>query len=175
MMSTYGKQSFKAFNQDQFYNDLTKGFELLSEGYKKLKSKSYGIQYEQLVTQPDEEIKKLLDYLEIEYEDHLVTSINQHEKRGTNYDPTMDLNRKLDDHSLEKWKTIFNTRFRKMKVKQYIKSLSDESLVIQGYQKQEIINEIMSLDNKGKYNLLYDVYDFHKAKLIARYACSSYN
>jgi len=175
VLSTWGNKSFKALNKYRFYMDLNEGFEILSKKYNTFNGDSFSIQYEKFVNQSSNILNDALEFLELEPDNNLVESINKLEVNGRNFDPTMDLNRKLDNKSLGKWKNVFNSRYRKVVLKSYIDSIDEKCLAIQGYEKTTIINEILNLDSKGKFFWLKDAYEFNKAKLINRFDRVSYD
>ena len=101
--------------------------------------------------------------------------IDKIEVNGRNFDPTMDLNRELDNKSVEKWKKVFNSKYRKNLIISYLNKIEEEYFLIQGYEKSRIIDEVKNLDSKGKYWLMKDVYEYNKAKFINRFDRLSYD
>ena len=57
----------------------------------------------------------------------------------------------INKEPLEKWKEVFNTPFRKFYLKRYIRKLDKRVLLVQGYDKQDILKECDSLKLKHKY------------------------
>jgi hypothetical protein len=160
--------SNKRFNNIYgFYRYMVEGIDLLSDGYKLLQSNSYKINYDDILLNSEESIKGLTSFLELEYEEDLLKSFKDQIIKGSSKDPTgieeYDI---LDATPLEKWKKIFNTRFRKRLVRKYIENLSEESLYVQGYNKREILNEIKLLKTNGKYNLFLDIKDYYYMKFV---------
>lgn len=168
ILTTFSNNRFH--NIHGFYKNLTEGIELLSNGFKKIKAKSYRINYEDFVMHPEGNIKNLLNYLDLEYEDNILSLFQKQNIVGRSKDPTgIKMYKKVETTSIEKWKKIFNTRYRKQIIKKYIENLSSEALDIQGYDKQEILADIQSIRTNGKYSTIRDYIDFQKLRLIMRF------
>ncbi|MGA1863048.1 sulfotransferase [Deferribacter thermophilus] len=142
---------------NQMYNferDLYYGPQALSEGYKLLKDKSYAIQYEKFVIDPKKYIEEICEYLEIEFDENMLSNFVAQDTKGRLGDPTgIKEYKRIDTKSLDKWKYTFNTKFRKKYIKKYIQSLDESVFNIQGYNKQEILREIEELDVKNSISL----------------------
>lgn len=165
ILETFGSKRFKGIQS--FYGNLSKGFELLSERRQNMKAESISINYESLVENPQKNIQRLLNYLNLDYEENLMSRFSQQKLEGKSKDPTgIKKYSTIQTSSMEKWKLIFNTSFRKRILTNYIKSLSHESLEIQGYEKQKILKEIKQIDTRGKYNFIIDVIDLIQLKMI---------
>lgn len=168
VLETFGSKRFKGIQS--FYGNLTKGFELLSKSRQNMKAKSISINYESLVKNPKENIHNLLNYLDLGYEEKLTSLYSRQKLEGKSKDPTgIKKYSTIQTISMEKWKIIFNTNFRKRILTNYVKSLSHESLEIQGYEKQKILKEIKQIDTRGKYNFFTDAIDLIQLKMIINF------
>lgn len=129
------------------YNtDLKYGPQALSKGYNLLKDKSYAISYENFVAEPKKYIYEICDFLELEFDENMLSSFSSQETKGKMGDLTgVKEYKNVSIKSLEKWKITFNTRFRKKLIFDYINSIDDSVLAVQGYDKKEILDEIDSL------------------------------
>ena len=155
--------------------NLSEGPELLSTGYELIKEKAYKLQYEQFVNNPEKYIKEILDYLELDFYSELLSGFNPSDLSGRHMDPNVfKFGNSIENSTLEKWKKVFNTRFRKQIIINYIRNLNEESLNIMGYNKSEIINDIKNLKPNGHYNLIRDIIDYNFVKLKNRYKRTSY-
>ena len=153
----------KMYNYER---DLYYGPKALSSGYELLKEKSYAIQYEKFVQEPEKYTKEICEYLEIEFDETILKSFAKQRTKGRMGDPTgVKQYKSVDTKSLEKWKITFNTRFRKYYIRKYIEEMDDGVLQIQGYRKQEILNEINNL--KGKNTIpIQDILDLLYSKIV---------
>jgi len=153
-------------NMYSFHRDLNHGIFALSDGYKLLKTKSLAIKYEDLITNPTKYIKNICKYLELDFDEKMLKNISSNNIKGRMGDPTgVEEYSEIDRRPLEKWKYVFNTRFRKKIIKKYVESLSDEVLNIQGYEKQSILAEIDNMKHLKKNNM-QDRLDLLKSRVI---------
>lgn len=159
--------SDKRFNKIHgFYDNITEGFEELSSGLKDMSSPYYSLNYKDLVTNPETIIRELTDFLELEYEEEMLTLFSDQKIEGQSKDPTgIDEYSTIDLHPLKKWKYMFNTKLRKKVITNYIHELSDESLDLQGYKKENLIKDIANIDLSGDFEFLTDVIDLARLKL----------
>lgn len=168
ILTTFSNKRFN--NIHGFYRYLTEGIELLSEGYKLLKSNSYKLNYEDLVLNPEKIIKELTDYLDLDYEEGLSKIFKDQAIKGGSKDPTgIRMYNKVDSSPLNKWKELFNTPYRKRIIKRYVDNLNEEALRIQGYDKENILKDIEQIEPKGKYSLIQDFIDYTRMKLVLKF------
>lgn len=166
ILTTWGNDRFNKLHSH--YVDLEKGPALLSEGYEKYKDVSYALKYEEFVMSPEKYLKELLDYLELEYDDSMLDNFSLQKTYGSMGDPTGTKQySKVQTESLEKWKKTFATPLRMYILKKYIKGLDAEVLRIQGYSKENILEEIDNLDTDIK-NIFQDSMDIFYFKLIKK-------
>lgn len=134
-----------------YERDLNFGPIALSEGYKLLKNKSYAMQYEKYVSNPRKYTEEICNYLEIEFDEKMLSRFSSQDTKGRMGDPTgIKEYKSIDIGSLEKWKNTFNTNLRKKYLERYIKSIDNKVFEEQGYNKLEIIKEISELEVSNK-------------------------
>lgn len=168
IISTFSNNNFYKLYRFQRY--LYEGFELISEEYKKYSDISFAIKYEEFVLDPDKKLKEILNYLELDFEDHMLSSFHKQDLRGRSWDPTGVKNyKKLDSSPLEKWKLIFNTVYRKYILVNYINKLSFESFKIQGYDKKSVLNEVNNFKPKRNLFFIKDYIGVQWNKIVIRY------
>lgn len=150
VMRTWCNDSFKHLHN--YEQDFNLGFRSLAEGYQFLGGRAYAIQYEQFVSEPIHLTKEICAYLEIEFEEEMLVSFSHQDTRGRVGDPTgIKDYQNISTNSLDKWKVTFNTPLRKKIIHQYINSIESEVFNIQGYDKQQILKEIDSLEELSKF------------------------
>lgn len=152
--------------------DLTMGPELLSKGYGLLKEKSYAIKYEDFLENPEKYLKEISSYLDLPYDKSVLENFSNQDIKGRSGDPTgVKDYKKLDTKPLEKWKSVFNTQFRKKVLKKYIQNIDENVFETAGYSKEDILKEINNLEIS--YNrFLKDRIDyilFHIKKYIKKF------
>lgn len=152
IIETWGNGTLKHLFHN--YIDITKGFDLLSKGYNEIKHLSYSLNYEDFLENPQKKLYEIASYLEIDYEEHMLTKFNEQKLHGRMGDPTgIKKYNKISKDSLNNWKKTFGTFFRKKLLFNYINSLDENSLNIQGYKKEELLNQIKDLKVSFKYSL----------------------
>lgn len=148
MMQTWSDGRFK--NMYSYERDLNYGPKALSDGYELLKDKAYAIQYEEYVQDPQRYTEELCEYLEIEFDEKMLSSFASQDTKGRMGDPTgVKEYKSVDTKSLEKWKKTFDTKYRKEYIKRYIESIDKKVFNIQGYDKQVLLDEINSLESRN--------------------------
>jgi len=152
MMQTWSNGRFKQMYA--YERDLNYGPQALSEGYELLKEQSYAIRYEEYVKNPEKHTQQLCEYLEIEFNENMLSSFANQNTKGRMGDPTgVKEYKSVDTKSLKKWKDTFNTNFRKNYIKKYIESIDEKILSIQGYDKKKILYDIDSIESNNKLNI----------------------
>lgn len=169
MLTTFGGNSFDGgFTLSMGL--LEDGFGLLSEGYQRIKDKSHVVNYEFFINNQDMVLQEVCHYLEIDIEERMQMDFKNQDVKGRISDPTgIHLYMKISDLPLEKWKSVFTTKYRKKIIKDFILRLDQESLEIQGYDKLQIINEINNIQTDGNYNFIRDFINFNRHKLLLKY------
>ncbi|NRB59551.1 MAG: sulfotransferase [Winogradskyella sp.] len=146
------------------YHDLTSGFEKLSKGYTKLRDDSIVVRYEDLVLEPEREIKKVLEFLNLDYKDELIEAFSNQDTKGELGDPTGVISYKnISSQSLMKWQNTLHTFTRKKSALSIINKIDENAMTLQGYDKNEIVSKlkqlkpIFSLKNEIKDLLDYSI------------------
>lgn len=164
MMQTWSNGRFNKMYA--YERDLNFGPKALSEGYEMHKNKSLAIQYEEFVTSPDKFINEICEYLNIDYDENMLLNIDSQVMKGRMGDPTgVKEYKTIDKKPIGKWKNNFDSSFRKKYLKNYINSIEEEVLKVQGYDKQEILSNIEKLETSNK-NLLQDKIDLIYSDLV---------
>lgn len=157
----------KMYRSDLYFES---GFDKLSSGYEKMKEKSIAINYEDLLNDTNKELGKIFDYLNLDMDINDSINFFKQKIKGRSADHT---GRKeyssISSTPLNKWKTIFNTKFRKRHLIKIVSKISDESLRIQGYSKEILLQNIRKLDTKGNYSPIVDFIDISKNSLIKKF------
>ena len=166
-IQTFGKGRFH--KTEMFYLSSIEGFEEISKGSLLVPNNSFTLNYESFVKDPVPILRNLLDYLELEFEPQILKIFSQQQLDGRLGDPSgVKEYKTIDNRSLDKWRGVFNTRFRKSVLKRYISKFSEQSLKIQGYEKEVLLKEIDDLKTDGKHSLFLDLKDTIRLKLISK-------
>ncbi len=157
----------KFFKMYRWKNFLHTGFNSLSDSYRKMRSKSVAMKYEEFINNPEDEIKKIFDYLEVERDISVLSSFDLVDLRGASVDPTgTKMYHRIEKGPLVKWHKTFNSRFRKYIVKRYLKQLPESNLEIQGYNRNELFQEIDEFKTNKLVTRFSDFTDLIKSKLV---------
>ena len=130
----------------RYYPDLFIGPFALAEGFKRYQDRSLAVLYEKLVTSPESEVKRICDYLDLSFDQTLITGY-----RSVNFDGEYGDNSGVISYhgvspkSIAKWKNVLNTRYRKRFVKRYIQRLGNPVLHNFGTSVEDLIKEIDSI------------------------------
>ena len=141
ILTTWGSSGFKRLWANGI--DLEAGPVLLSRGYKLLEDRALGVRYEGLVSRPEESLRRIFTYLELEFDEKVLTTFVQELPKGRMGDPTgVKAYKTIVSGGGEKWKRVFDNRLRKRILFKYISGLPDHVLDCQGYDKNEILTAI---------------------------------
>lgn len=167
IIQTFSNGGFKQIHGYKI--DMESGISKLSKGYSKNKENSFAVNYEKLVLQPKTIIKELCGYLDIEYNSNMLNNFSMQETKGKFGDPTgTNQYSSIEKETLNKWKSTFNTRIRVKFVLNYIKNLDTETLAIQGYSKDDLVDDIMNIKAKRIFSFK-DLYHIKRGKLITKF------
>jgi hypothetical protein len=127
--------------------DLYKGPVELEKGYELLKDDAIALKFEDLIRFPQKNIKKVCDYLELQFYQKMIDQFNTMALKGNLGDSigVVDYH-KLSDAPINKWKKVFNTNFRKKYAKRYIQKFNEKTFNNIGYSREDILHEIDSVD-----------------------------
>ena len=167
IMETWLENKFK--NLYKFHIDLIEGPALLAEGYKLLGKKAISVRYEDMVGDPGRIIKYICSYLEIDYNQKMLSAFSFQNTRGRLGDPIgVHLYKHISTASLNKWQDTFASSYRKKVIKNYILNIDKDVFNLMGYDRNEILQQIDSL--KGKISLgLQDRKDLFYSKLVRNF------
>lgn len=169
VVSTWGENRLQKLYSS--YLDLLFGHVFLAQGFHKIKNRSYILKYEQLVSKPEFYLRKILSYLELDYDEFMLKNFKEQNIDGRMGDPTGTKEYSdITKRSLEKWKSVINNPIRKWYLKRYIKQIDSDILATQGYDKIAILREIENLKVSKKYlNSLQDLADLGYSFLVRKF------
>lgn len=132
----------RSWNIGQYEVDLYKGFRNLVDTYRNSKS-TYSLKYENLVSSPEKEVRKVFEYLDLEYDKKVLKNFDRVELKGGFGDKkgTNKYN-KINKETLEKWTETIKNPVRKKWVKSYIKWIGRKDLNLIGYDLDEMLHQV---------------------------------
>lgn len=121
-------------------SDWVEGHKMLSEAVSSVEP-SYLIRFESLVSDPQGELKKVLDRLNLSYESAIVDDVaGQQLSRG---DPTgVKRYKQVDKKPLETWKEVINTPTKKRLAIRWINALTEDHWRLMGYSREETLDNL---------------------------------
>lgn len=126
--------------------DAVKGPHLLAAGYRKYGGSAIAVHYENLVTCPEDTIRRICDYLEIEYTPSMVEDFSRVHLGGVMGDAIGSKQyNNVETVTREKWKTVLGTTYRRNYARRYINALGRETIKTLGYSIDGIRDEIDSI------------------------------
>lgn len=132
--------------------DLFEGPEKIVKGYQSLSHKSIVVNYENLLRKPQQQIKQICEYLQIDYQAKMIDHFNLTQFKGKMGDQFGTKKyQTIESETLEKWKTTIGTRLRKKYVVYYLKKIGSETIQKMGYDMNTLIEKVNQLDSKNTY------------------------
>ncbi|GAC16444.1 sulfotransferase family protein [Aliiglaciecola lipolytica] len=146
--------------------DMTIGFEMLSNGFESLKDEAYFLRYEEFVTSPEKHLIEICQYLELEFQPEMLSSLSGRKITGNMGDPVKsNTSRNIDSSSMNKWKKSCAGIYRKRVVKKYIKNIEERAFESQGYSKQLILEEVSGLEGHF-HSFINDIIHYNLGRII---------
>ena len=147
-------------NKWRIYNykvDLYKGLENLTNFHQKYEDEICTVNYERLVSNPESELSKIYNFLELPYENCHLHTLNDSTLKGSMGDKTgRSKYKEVNTEPLEKWKSTLCNPLRKIWAINYIKWIGPERLNRMGYNYDQILIE-MTATKTGFSHFLSDL------------------
>lgn len=123
--------------------DFLRGLPNLVKYAQKHKNSIHELSYEDLVLDPQNELKKIMHYLGLEFEETQLYDFTERiyqrgDKNGQAYTS-------IQTDSIEKWRTILATPARKLLAGRLLRNISPEVLHYQGYSRVQLEDKLKSL------------------------------
>lgn len=163
ILNTWGFNRFKFLANNDI--DLIQGPRLLSEGYKLFSSCAYALTYEKFVQSPESCLREMTQYLNLPFNEKMLSSFGENRLAGRMGDPNLQT-QTVDPFSIGKWRSTFNTPFRKRVLSSYIERFDEAALAIQGYDKNAILKEIELNPVTQSLSSWRDMVDYMQYKII---------
>lgn len=142
MMDTWGKGKW---NIPVYDVDLYTGLNNLIEAYKNNKDAVFPIRYEDILRNPDDELKKLFNYLDVPFYPELLHHFNKIQLKGRLGDPKgIKQYHSISRVPLEKWKHTMGNPVRKMWCRRYLNTIGHKNILAIGYHPDMLLSELKS-------------------------------
>ena len=134
------------WNLHLYQIDLFEGLANLTTAYSKHSKQVYSLQYESLISEPDKELKKLCDYLNISFNKEMISAFSKMQLTGINGDNTgIHQYSSISKEPLSKWQQTLTNPIRKIWFKNYLNWIGSERLAIMEYDFNQLIKQIHSI------------------------------
>ena len=143
IITTWGNGKMRLHMQNV---DLYKGPLYIHRFYREFMDMAFPVQYEKLVSNPEDVVEGLCRHLEIDFEEPMLTSFKMVDFGQIVGDQvgTQEYQH-VSTTSLEKWKTTLNTPLRQRYCLRYLDRLGSEVLSTFGYDKDSLKQEVSAL------------------------------
>ena len=128
--------------------DLYEGPGILAQAYKEFSLPSHTLHYENLVKNPGAEMQAVCDYLEIDYMPEAISNFTKIPLGAMGDKVGSRKYTAVDTASVEKWKKVFATPYRKKVLSKYVQHIGETTLNTLGYPISGLENEIDNLQVK---------------------------
>jgi hypothetical protein len=144
LMETFGGGRW---NLDKYSADLFGGVEHLVDAYLLHEDRVVAVRYEDLVADPDHEVRRVLRYLGLPEEDTGVDRFQDVELRNREYwDPTGPAKYdRVSTGSVDEWKLVMANPLRRAWARRYVRWIGRERLAVMGYELDAVLAEIDSV------------------------------
>ena len=151
--------------------DLEFGPGALARGYAQFQPDGIALQYEQLVLDPQTELKRICDYLELDFSPEMLSGFSNVHFKGIMGDGIGTKRyQTVAQAPLEKWRRVLGTRVRKGYARRYIGRIGGDVWKALGYSERQLLNDIDSLQIEGQSSLrstLTDVLDLIRCEVYS--------
>jgi len=153
------------WNLHYYKIDLYKGFQNLFDALQNYREKSFSLQFEQLITNPDEMLEQIFDYLELSFNKDNLNNFSEIQLKGRLGD-SLGIRKynSINQEPLDKWKLNINTPFRKQWCRQYLKWIGAERLNYIGYDINKLTDELNNIPITLNTTFV-DVFEFMRSKI----------
>ena len=143
MMTTWSNNKWNLY---RYRIDLFDGLANLVSIAEKYSDRLHILQYENLLLNPQVELQKICDYLDISFNQELLSRFSQTKLNPEIGDPTgINQYQRISREPLEKWKSILANPLRKTWSKKYLKWLGQDRLGLMGYDQNQLLDEIKQI------------------------------
>ena len=137
---TWAKGKWKLY---AYKVDLYTGLDNLVLAKKKYINRSISIRYEDLVTKPEDSIKSVCKYIDIDYDESLISHFTDTKLSGCLGDPTGSKKyQEVSGGSLNSWALDFSNPVRKKWATGYLRWIGSERMSVMGYDYDKTLSDL---------------------------------
>ncbi len=152
------------WNLYRFQVDLFQGCENLVSACERYQERCLSLRYEDLLSNPNKEIQRIFDHLEIPTPRNVADNFKNVNLDGRMGDPTGAEKYGSTSHEpLEKWKLTLSNSFRKSWCRRYLNWIGRERLALMGYDLEKLLADLNSTPTGIRYigsDIMRTIYGF---------------
>ena len=142
LIETFGDGKWNLY---KYKIDLFQGLENMASSYKSNSAQIYSLKYEDLIINPEQTCKQIFDFLQIPFNESILSKFSAVKLEGRMGDPTGTIDySEINSAPLSKWMKIINNPIRRGWAKKYLDWIGHERLNVMGYEKNFLIGELHS-------------------------------
>jgi len=146
---------------DSLDRDIFDGPKYISQGAKLLGTNSIIVSYEDLVVKTEIILRRISDFLDLEYEEDMVKK-SFLQKLDGHGDHLGAKKFKYIKNQQNKWRIIINSSYRKYRLKKYIEKIDDNYLDLGNYKRKELLRTVNAhkVIEKNKFDWLWYIEEY---------------
>lgn len=125
--------------------DVYQGLSSMIESFEKHRNNIHSLKYENLLIDPAFEVKQICEYLNIEFEQNMLTKFSKKDLLGHMGDRSgIDKYKNLSRLPIDSWQNTYNNMFRFIWAKRYLEWIGEYRLSVMGYEKNILMANLTS-------------------------------
>lgn len=150
MMTTWGGGRWML---QHFRLDLYDGLPRLVDVAERFPDRVLAVRYEDLVSDPEHEVRRLFAYLDLEFNNEVLVDFKSVELRGRVQDPNVGTAgfTSVRDDRVDTWTAILANPLRKRWCRRYLRWLGADRLATMGYDLSELLAELDNVPTSMRY------------------------
>ena len=130
------------WNVHRYKPELYAGLMNLTEAWGRHQDRCLSIRFEDLVEHPEDQCRRVTQYLGLEIEPRMVNGFSEVQFNGTMGDPTGRRRTEVSTESSERWKGTLAPPTRKAWCRKYLRWIGRDRLAVMGYDLAELLAEL---------------------------------
>lgn len=150
MIQTWGNGRLKKLYSVKI--DIDQGIRNISNAIKKLGNKAHIVKYEDFIQNKESHTAEIFDFLNLNQEK--IDFNNFSKLKGNLGDPKRNAYSDVITSPSEKWKKVFNTKYRKRLVTNWLNQFTDDDLMYFQYPKNDLLAQLEGNSYKSSLSIL---------------------
>jgi len=147
---TFGSGKWRMYD---YKVDIYEGLDNLIKAYMKNKGDVIAVRFEDLIREPEIQLKKIFNYLELPFYPDAVSNFTNVNFHGSLLGDQTGIKKykKISPEPLEKWKQTLASPLRKIWCRNYLQWIGKDRLKVMGYNYEELLTSLKAIDSGTKY------------------------